>query len=385
MAPNPLPRPWPPPTHAEVEAIARMEDSVLRNLHITHSYHVLVVSFTDLLGEKDVGWCGVATWASKTAGTFIRKDVLPALLRDMQARTDAILHTLVGMQAQLLGAWGLSTGVFSVLSRVVEPVMDAVAKQVALGNRIVFQELGPLYVSMLEHFSQPDATSPAALARVVSRLKPGPVEAGGQDLLIQAVRAYQDVLRTTHPKARAELVFLANALVGYHEQVRLQEPVVGALRAPLKGLFLDHLLDALRARGAGMPETWLLAAFTPLAERLERCWRELSTRALMTLELPDRTLRLGQDVPALTPTGDFPPDLLRLEHPELLALMKLLDRTPDDTAGSAARDWGSLHDRMNLIVDVFRARQQDRGLYTPPFTPKQVEAFQQGRVPEGRL
>ena len=73
------------------------------------------------------------------------------------------------------------------------------------------------------------------------------------------------------------------------------------------------------------------------------------------------------------------PDLLRLEHPELLALMKKLDRTPDDTAGSAARDWGSLHDRMNLIVEVFRSRQQDRGLYTQPFTPKQVEAFRQGR------
>ncbi|RKH06430.1 hypothetical protein D7V97_22640 [Corallococcus sp. CA053C] len=362
-----------------------MEDGALRNLHITHTYHVLVVSFTDVLGEKDVGWCGVATWASKTAGTFIRKDVLPALLRDLLSRADGILRTLVGVQAQLLGAWGLSTGVFSVLSHVVEPVMDAVAKQVALGNRIVFQELGPLYVSMLQHFCAPDATSPAALERVVSRLKPGPVEAGGQDLLIQAVRAYQDALRTAHPKARAERVFLANALVGYHEQVRLQEPVHGALMAPLKELFLGQLLEALRARGSGLPETWLLAAFTPLAERLERCWRELTTRALMTLELPDRTLRLGQDVPALTPTGDFPPDLLRLEHPELLALMKKLDRTPDDTAGSAARDWGSLRDRMNLIVDVFRSRQQDRGLYTQPFTPRQVEAFQQGRVPEGRL
>ncbi|CAM3616182.1 hypothetical protein G4177_23650 [Corallococcus sp. ZKHCc1 1396] len=385
MAPNPLSRTWPPPTHAEVEAISRMEDGVLRNLHITHTYHVLGVSLSGVLGERDVAWCGVATWASKTAGTFIRKDVMPALLRDLLARADGILRTLAGVQLQLLGAWGVSAGVSSVLSRVVEPLMDAVAKQVALGNHIVFQELGPLYVTMLEDFSGPDATSPAALERVLSRLRPGPVEAGGQDLLIQAVRAYQDALRTTHRKARTERVFLANALVGYHEQVRLQEPVLGAMMAPLKELFLGQLLDALRARGSSMPETWLLAAFTPLAERLERCWRELSTRALMTLELPDRTLRLGEDVPALTPTGDFPPDLLRLEHPELLALMKLLDRTPDDTAGSAARDWGSLQDRMNLIVDVFRARHQDRGLLTPPFTPTQVEAFQQGRVPEGRL
>jgi hypothetical protein len=62
-----------------------------------------------------------------------------------------------------------------------------------------------------------------------------------------------------------------------------------------------------------------------------------------------------------------------------------LDRTPNDTAGSAARDWGRLSDRMNLIVDLFRSRQQDRLLYDQPFTFMQVEAFRQGRVPHGRL
>jgi hypothetical protein len=68
-----------------------------------------------------------------------------------------------------------------------------------------------------------------------------------------------------------------------------------------------------------------------------------------------------------------------------VALMAGLDRTPDDTAGSAARDWGSLEDRMNLIVDLFRTRQQDRLLYDQPFTFLQVDALQQGRVPHGRL
>ncbi|RYZ36610.1 MAG: hypothetical protein EOO71_31145 [Myxococcaceae bacterium] len=385
MAPNPLPRFWPTPTQAEVEAICRMESPVLRNLLITHTYHVLKVSFTDVTGETDHCWCGFSTWASKTAGTFIRKDVMPALTRDLLARTDGILRTLVGMQARLLGTWGLSTGVFTALSYVMDPVMDAVAQHIARGNLLVFQELGPLYTTMLQHFTGPGATSPAALERVVSRLKPGPLEAGGQDLLIRAVRAYHEALGLTHTKDRAERVFLANALVGYHEQVRLQEPIVGALGAPLKTLFLDHLMALMRARTTCLPETWLLAAFTPLAERLERCFRELCTRALMTLELPDRTLWLGEDIPALSPTAAFPEDLLRLEHPELRGLLQQLDRTPDDTKGSAARDWGSVRDRMNLIVDLFRSRQQDRGLYEQPFTHMQVEAFQQGRMPDGRL
>jgi len=40
---------------------------------------------------------------------------------------------------------------------------------------------------------------------------------------------------------------------------------------------------------------------------------------------------------------------------------------------------------MNLIVDLFRTRQQDRLLYDQPFTFLLVDALQQGRVPHGRL
>ncbi|WP_223635475.1 hypothetical protein [Corallococcus sp. EGB] len=379
MAPHPLP----PPTYAEVDAIVRMEDAPLRNLHITHTYYVLRVCFAGVLGEVDQSWCVFATWASKTAGAFIRKEMVASLERDMLSRADAVMRGLGVTQARLLGSWGLPSGVATVVTSIMDPVMSAVAEHVARGNLWVFQELGPLYTAMLDHFTGPGATSPAALERVLARLKPGPLESGGQDLLIRAVRAYHEALSLPRAKDRAERVFLANALVGYHEQTRLQEPIIGALRAPLKALFLDHLRELLR--GSRMPETWLLAAFTPVADQLERCWRELMTRELMTLELPDRALRLGEDIPALTPSADFPADLMRLEHPELRALMKQLDRTPDDTAGSAARDWGSLKDRMNLVVDLFRSRQQDRVLSQPPFTPAQVEAFQQGRMPAGRL
>ncbi len=138
-------------------------------------------------------------------------------------------------------------------------------------------------------------------------------------------------------------------------------------------------------RSFGFMERSVRTVFSPLATRLERLWRELSTRALMRMELPDAALRLGEDIPALNAEHDFPPDLVRLEHPELVELMEELDRTPNDTAGSAARDWGRLPDRMNLIVDLFRSLQQDRLLYDQPFTFMQVEAFRQGRVPHGRL
>ncbi|MCP3144660.1 hypothetical protein [Pyxidicoccus xibeiensis] len=389
MACGTLPRLWPPPTQAQVDAIIRMEDPVLRNLHITQTYHVLKVALTDVLGEEDVNWCGFATWASKTAGAFIRKDVLPSLLGELLERADAVTRSIAELQDRLLGAWGASVGVQFVLARTLEGITDEVARHTSRGNFIVFQELAPLYTDLLEQFSGLTTPDTSRLERVLSRLAPGPVEEGGQDLLIRAVRAYFEAIFTEERKARAELMFLANSLVGYHEQTRLQGPVSAALNAPLRELFLDNLVEFARAdpnrRVRDTPEWGLRGAFSPLATRLERIWRELATRTLMRMELPDVTLRLGEDIPALTSERDFPPLLLKLKHPELVALMAELDRTPDDTAGSAARDWGSLSDRMNLIVDLFRTRQQDRLLYDQPFTFLQVDAFQQGRVPHGRL
>jgi hypothetical protein len=388
-----LPRFWPVPSQEEIQATIRMGDPVLRNLHITQTYHVLTLALTDLFGVDNVSWCAYATWASKTAGFFIRKEVVPGLIHDFLERADALTRSLVELQERLLGPWSASVGVQLVLTRTLSEITSEVARQAARGNHLVFTELAPLYAAMREEFAGLERPEPAVLERFLARLTPGPVERGGQELLIQAFTHYYEALFESEAKARAELLFLANALVGYHEQTRLQEPVAAALNAPLREVFLDCLVEYAGVmsgalpleRGFGFAERSLRAVFSPLATRLERLWRELSTRALMRIELPDAARRLGEDIPALNAEHDFPPELLRLEHPELLQLMARLDRTPDDTAGSGARDWGLLADRMNLIVDLFRTRQKDQLLFDQPFTFMQVEAFQHGRVPHGRL
>lgn len=395
MVPSPLPRLWPVPTQEEIQAILRMQDPVVRNLNITHTYHVLKIALTGLFGEENVSWCAYATWASKTAGSFIRREVVPGLIHDFLERADALTRSITELQDRLLGPFSAAVGVQRVLTRTLAEVTEEVARNVALGNFIVFEELAPLYVAMLEEFPRAREGDREVLDRFLERLKPGPVEKGGQSLLIRAFTRYFEALFERQPKARAELIFLANALVGFHEQTRLQRPITAAMNAPLRDIFLDCLTEYAGEHvgamsGDGLREQRFLgrsvrALFTPLANRLERLWRELSTRALMRMELPDVVLPLGEDIPALNAEHDFPPDLVRLEHPDLLELMAQLDRTPDDTAGSAARDWGSLADRMNLIVDLFRTRQQDRLLYDQPFTFLQVEALRQGRVPHGRL
>jgi hypothetical protein len=384
-----LPRFWPAPGQEEIDRIIRMTDPVLRNLHITQTYHVLTSALTDLLGEEDVSWCAHATWASKTAGFFIRKEVVPGLLRDLLERADAMTRSMGMLQGQLLGMWAAPIGIQAVLTRSVQQIADEVARQIGRGNFLVFEELAPLYVAMIEQFSGSERYEQATLDRFLSRLSRGPVSREGQDLLIRAFTHYYEAMFEQEPKARSERIFLANALVGYHEQTRLQGPLLGALHAPLRQAFLDEIVEFMGVvparRENPFHEMSLRGAFGPLAARLERLWRELITRALMRLDLPDVVLRLGEDIPALNAERDFPSSLSRLEHPELVALMATLDRTPNDTAGSAARDWGDLSDRMNLIVDLFRTRQQDRVLYDQPFTFMQVEALREDRVPHGRL
>jgi hypothetical protein len=92
-------------------------------------------------------------------------------------------------------------------------------------------------------------------------------------------------------------------------------------------------------------------------------------------------------VPTRGPTP-FPETLMTIEVLELRSLLdgpEGWDRTPDTPAGSAARDWTKLSDRMNFIVDLFRSRQADPNLFTPPYSSAQREAILSGRVPAGPL
>src|SRR5262249_33348947 len=118
---------WPPITVSQAHAICAVTDPVLRNLRITHSYHDLKIALTRLFGARTVAWCAYATWASKTAGRFIRGEEVPDLIRGERSGADPI-------------------------TEVIARVMRDVSANVAHGNRIVFQELAPLYAAWLETF-----------------------------------------------------------------------------------------------------------------------------------------------------------------------------------------------------------------------------------------
>ena len=105
----------------------------------------------------------------------------------------------------------------------------------------------------------------------------------------------------------------------------------------------------------------------------------------MTLELPNLSVDLGEDVPPMHNGEMFPRALRTLTDPDLQQLIEQLDRTPNTTKGSAAVNWTAIGDRMNYVTDLFRSRQQDLSLYRAPFSIGQVAAIRQGDIPGGPL
>ncbi len=389
MSDSALSSPWPAPTPDQTNAISAETDPATRNLKITQSYHELTIALTRLFGSTNVSWCAYATYASKTAGAFIRGEEVPGLVRGYIARADHLDEGVLGLNRALRTIDERAHVGHSFVVNAIERVMADITANVGLGNLLVFAELAPAYAKLLQFFEAPPKGGADERARLLSMFKPGPLEEGGQDLLIEAFTHYHEALFEQDARKKAELMFFGNALVGYHEQIRLQTPIVGSLSAPLVDAMSALLHEDLRSKVPEHKHGGIMGAledlFTPLAKRVEREWQEISTRWLMTLALPNITLDLGKDVPPLPNGDEFPADLREIQSPALNELLGKLDRTPNTSRGSAAQDWGVLGDRMNYVVDFFRSRQQERALYEPPFSPEQVTVLKQGRLPAGKL
>lgn len=384
------------PTVAEVERIAALEDPVVRNLQITQCYHELAVALSALT-SAGANWCTVATWASRQAGQSIRKEDLVRTLEDLVAgydETEMAAATPAMGGSEAAGAAAPNVGAaLGVLWQALNPAaaFQRTSDAVARGNNKVFQEIGYEFARFLALFvsASPNATS---LAAFLSALRPGdPPE--GQGYLRRAFSHYHQALAQPDPKARTEMLLLANLEIGFHEQNRLQPEIVEALNAliydpaALRRKLLDVMvpdpgsrlrLFLARLSGRARP---LLAARDRLATDMQNLGHLAITEHMMTLRLPrGRLLRLGQDLRV-----QFPAELEQIDLPDLRALLDQVDPTPDSLSGSGAEDWGNLTDRMRFITDLFRAFHLDASLFDPPFSQTQVKALKAGERPEGRL
>jgi hypothetical protein len=364
---------------ADIERIVGLDQPPIRNLWITQRYHTLMGLLASVIGDENANWSTFATWASKTAGQSIRGEEVPVELRQLLAEEMRLQQRI----ASSLHFPASLTPHFDPLD-LPRAVLDEVGRQIAIGNLLVFQELAPLFAIFARTFADPARRDEAHLADFMRHLRPGPINADGQDHLKTAFTAYFAAARASTPKERAEYALYGNLLIGLHEQTRLQAYIAGALDAP----FAERTYEALLARQADWLEWVARPTFNALLKvirtELKDRWEHLATRYLMRLALPNgKSLGLGVDIPV----GDrpFPNVLTPLEYRELRDLVKTYDPHLDTLRGSGAKNWTDLNNRMAFIADLFRSRQQDRDLYRPPFSEPQLAQLRQGRIPDGDL
>ena len=384
------------PTVSEIAHIADLPDPAMRNLQITLCYHRLGLALAERTG-REANWCVFATWASKQAGQTIRKEDLARSLEAALGDADrirAVEKFIAGVRR--IGVRLKTRKLVELLWQALDPegAFTHSSEAVARGNLKVFAEIAHEFARFYTACLPAERFDGGSLNAFLDGLRSGPPP-DGQDHLRKAFRCYYEALFATDPAGRSQFLFLANLLVGLHEQTRLQPEIVEALEAPVISprTFVQNLLQAyypdkpwlanavhiiLRAAGRLVGFDAFVDAYLAGARRQAQ---NLTTLALMMIELPPGVrLRLGQDL-----TGDFPPALQRITNVELAELLAKIDPTPDSRSESGAVYWGDLPDRIHFIADLFRSRHAAAELFEPPFDPDQIAALGEGRLPAGRL
>ncbi len=374
-----------PLTLDAVQHIAAIDDAAVRNLWITQSYADLAHRLLTIFGT-DQTWCTFAIWASDTAGASIRGEELPKrvgeLLLGADAHIDAIVREANKVTAVLRGLRLLGVIEPSHVEQLVSRALQQVARLIADGNALVYQELAPIFVRFVEHLEHDGAPAAGDLDGVLTRI--GVPTAAQAPLVRLAFEQYALASGEPDARRRAELVLAGNIAAVLHEQQRLQHDITSALDAGLLDVD-DDLCGVVQGRVHDVVlQRVVRDVRANIAPHIERLWQHVATQVLMTLTLPGQTLHLGRDVPAPPGSPLFPTALATLDVaavPVLGDLMAEWDRTHGTGVGSAAGDWADLGQRMGYIITLFRSRQQHLALTVPPFTSDQMSWMIDGEVP----
>jgi hypothetical protein len=361
--------------------IAGLSDPVVRNLCITQRYHQFAVALRDAGLGQDATWCAFAVWASKTAGTTIRGEVLPARAKDVLTDNEAT-ETLLHRFNHGIGGWAARRLSQDHLVKAVASVTADVSKHVADGNLLVFAELAPLFTTLLDAYHASPGT-PTELAKAMAPAISSIPEDEGAPGVATAFGAYREALFASSD--RAALILQANTMAVAHEQQRLQPAIEGALNAAITDT-LKRLIEEDVVQHLPTAETrHLLDGLTnELCKVLDETWDMVLTEVIMQLITATETFDLREDVPPLA-SGWFPAELQELEGTPAASAVAQWDRTNGTGIPSGAHDWAVLEDRMNFIVNLFRSRQRDAALFNVPFSNAQLEVLSEGQLPPGPL
>jgi hypothetical protein len=381
----------PPPTPAGVREIAALANPVIRNLRITQAYYDLSTACHGPV-TADANWCTFATWASQQAGRTVRGE---DLVDNLKRRT--LFPTPLFAVAEKIGRWFVRRGLFNPndrLGRLANAIhgpldgLEAASREIALGNQRVFEEIGYEFARFLAMRGGDATHSVAGLAEFTAGLRPG-APPNGQDNLKQAFASYYAARFTTDPAARAQLEYLANVQIGFHEQIRLQPQIERGMTEPV----VDEAQWGLKLVASLFPgsATWwgwvrhglagvLRVTLRPVRTRMTALIRAVVTQHMMTLSIAGRLLSLAEPI-ALPPS----PLLETLTNPDLIGLLATVPPPAGGRGDVGARDWSDLDQRMRYISYLFRVYHQRPEAYEAPFSAAQVAAIREGVVPGGQM
>ena len=361
--------------------ITKMTDPVLRNLWITQRYHEFAVALRDAGCGGEATWCAFAVWASKTAGATIRGDVLPARAKQLLVDKETTHGALERFNHGVVG-WVVKNLTHHHLGKLIDGVSGDVSRQIADGNVLVFTELAPIFTALLHAHD----LKPTSAKELVAAFAPALASLGTGADAASAATAFDSYGRALFaPADRTTLVLQANILAVAHEQRRLQPAISGALNAAINDTlkaFIEH--DIVRHLPTATARRTLDALTDDLCKILDEAWDTALTESIMQLVTASETFDLRRDVPPL-PNGMFPSGLRTLSGSVAESAFAQWDKTAGSGAPSGAENWDDLNERMNFIVNLFRSRQNDSSLFSPPFTAAQLADMAQGQVPPGPL
>ena len=286
-------------------------DPVRSNQLITCLHYRLSEELAARLG-RDAGpnFHSWAVWGSRKAGVTIRQEDLDSAITNA-TRTAGVVGSAVGAcLGGLIGRvmrWdmetlpalagaviGAATGSWTGRQLAIWSRAKA-AKLILEGNQTVLQDIGEQTARFLELLE--NGANDEAREAFFAGLRPGPTERHGQDRLATAFRYYLKALDARDLESKREAMIAGNCEIVYHEHIRL-EPFI---------------------RGA-MP--WIV----------QRC----ATQRLMTYEIGDRVLAVGEDVPGI----------------------------PTQTA---ARNWTKIEERMRYVFALFRKFHDAPEVFSAPY------------------
>ena len=340
----------------EIQLALGEPDPVLANLKITRCHYLLAQALQQTLGEgAGANFHSWAVWGSRKAGVTIRQEDLDQARRDGSI-VGAAVGALVGVGCGWLLGWapgGLpaaallgAAGGLAVGQLVIRHSRQRSASLILAGNRTVLEDIGLQTARFVDWLTQSALATPLALADFLVEL---PAGLASQELLRQAFTHYFEAHTAANVADKQRATYLGNCFAVWHEHVRLEPYIQGAM---------------------------------PLIIR--RC----VTQRLLQFDIGPLRLAVAQDVPVPAVLAEAATSHSAPAASALCLLRSVGGEVIDGAAsfaGTAARDWTRIRERMRYVFALFHAFHNEPQVRLAPYDARQLATIAAGSQPVGDL